>query len=44
MRSLITADKPVTTHRERIGRRIESLDDNDIDRLIRITAVQDDRK
>ena len=32
-RSQIMADKPVTIRRERVGRRIGSLDKNDIDRL-----------
>ena len=32
-RSQIMADKPVTIRRERVGRRIGSLDENDIDRL-----------
>ncbi len=33
MRSQIMADKPVTIRRERVGRKIGSLNDNDIDRL-----------
>jgi mRNA interferase MazF len=33
MRSQIVADKPVTIRRERIGRRIGSLDEEDISRL-----------
>jgi mRNA interferase MazF len=33
MRSQIMADKPVTIRRERVGRRIGSLNENDIDRL-----------
>lgn len=33
MRSQIMADKPVTIRRERVGRRIGSLDEKDIDRL-----------
>lgn len=32
-RSQVMADKPVTIRRERVGRRIGSLDDKDIDRL-----------
>jgi mRNA interferase MazF len=32
-RSQVMADKPVTIRRERIGRRIGSLDEKDIDRL-----------
>jgi len=32
-RSQIIADKPVTIRRECVGRRIGSLDENDIDRL-----------
>ncbi|MHB1529853.1 MAG: type II toxin-antitoxin system PemK/MazF family toxin [Acidiferrobacteraceae bacterium] len=32
-RSQIMADKPVTIHRERVGRRIGSLDEKDIARL-----------
>ena len=32
-RSQIMADKPVTIRRERVGRKIGSLDENDIDRL-----------
>ncbi|HUN71814.1 MAG TPA: type II toxin-antitoxin system PemK/MazF family toxin [Steroidobacteraceae bacterium] len=33
MRSQIMADKPVTIRRERVGRRIGSLSENDVDRL-----------
>ncbi len=33
MRSQVMADKPVTIRRERVGRKIGSLNDNDIDRL-----------
>ena len=33
LRSQIMADKPVTIRRERVGRRIGSLNENDIDRL-----------
>ena len=33
VRSQIMADKPVTIRRERVGRRIGSLNENDIDRL-----------
>jgi mRNA interferase MazF len=32
-RSQVMADKPVTIRRERVGRRIGSLDDKDVDRL-----------
>lgn len=32
-RSQVMADKPVTILRERVGRRIGSLDDKDVDRL-----------
>lgn len=32
-RSQLMADKPVTIRRERIGRKIGSLDEKDIDRL-----------
>jgi mRNA interferase MazF len=32
-RSQVMADKPVTIRRERVGRRIGSLDEKDIDRL-----------
>ena len=32
-RSQVMADKPVTIRRERIGRRIGSLDEKDVDRL-----------
>ena len=33
VRSQVMADKPVTIRRERIGRQVGHLDDNDIDRL-----------
>lgn len=32
-RSQVMADKPVTIRRERVGRRIGSLDEKDVDRL-----------